>query len=75
MTRAVFLALVLAVCLFTGMTGAAEQAPPFLVSGRNVNAVGAAPAPGVPNPTLIGNPYFKQRNEAAGHHAAPQKDR
>ena len=65
MTRAAFLALVLAVCLFTGMTGDAQQAPTFFVSGRNVNTVGAAPAPGVPNPTLIGNPYFKQRNEAS----------
>jgi len=57
------------VLLMLGLRPAAPSARegtsqgPFFVSGRNVNTVGLSPAPGTPNPGLVGDPLFKQQNE------------
>lgn len=63
MTRAAFLALVLALCLFGAMRGDAQSPGTPVLSGRDVNTVG--PVPTGPNPFLAGNPTHKQRNGAS----------
>lgn len=54
-----------AVCVGAVPALAAAQTGPFFLPTRNVNTVGLAPPPGVPNPELIGNPLQKQRNEVS----------